>query len=319
MSPLIDEFCVPPGKVAHGATRGEFAPGVPELAMIERMRALPTLLIIGVAIAADSTAQQSLQNPPIRHDSGQSVTPSFEGWYRNPDGTFSLSFGYFNRNYREEPDIPTGPNNKLEPGPVDRGQPTHFLTRRQTGVFTVVVPKDFGSQKLTWTITAHGQTNSIPGHLRPEWEIDALKEVTSGNTPPVIKFDPNGRPGQGPSGVTTALKVTMPNHVALTVWAMDDNVRKRENEGRPGPALGLVWSKYRGPGRVTFGDSAPEIDDTGKAATTATFSEPGAYTLRVLAWDASGAQGPVMAVGFQCCWTNGYVNVTVTPALTQNR
>lgn len=268
------------------------------------------VLVLSLAVTARST-QQSLQNPPIPHNSGQGVTPSFEGWYRNPDGSFSLSFGYFNRNYREEPDIPPGPNNRLEPGPADRGQPTHFLTRRQTGVFTIGVPKDFGSQKLTWTITANGETNSIPGHLRPEWEIDALKEVTSGNTPPVIKFDPAGKPGQGPGGVATTVNVTMPNPATLTVWATDDNVRKRENEGRPGPALGLVWSKYRGRGRVTFGEPSPRIDGSGKATTTATFGEPGEYTLRVLAWDASGTQGPVMAVGFQCCWTNGYVHVKV--------
>jgi hypothetical protein len=238
------------------------------------------------------------------------VTPSFEGWFENPDGSYTLSFGYFNRNYREELDIQPGPNNRFEPGPPDQGQPTHFLPRRQTGIFTVVVPKDFGTKKLTWTITANGQTNSIPGHLRPEWEIDALKEVTSGNTPPVIKFAPSGKAGQGPSGVTASVNVAMPNPASLDVWVTDDNVRKRENEGR-GPALGVSWSKYRGPGRVTFRDAAPKIDGTSKAATTATFSEPGQYTLRVLAWDASGNQGTVMAVGFQCCWTNGYINVIV--------
>ena len=75
---------------------------------------------------------------------GQSVTPALEGWYENPDGTYSLSFGYFNRNTEEELDIPIGPNNRFEPGTPDRGQPTHFLPRRQRGAFTVTVPADFG-------------------------------------------------------------------------------------------------------------------------------------------------------------------------------
>ena len=74
--------------------------------------------------------------------------------------------------------------------------------------------------------------------------------------------------------------------------------------------LGVAWSKYRGPGRVIFGETAPRIAGN-KATTTAQFSRPGQYTLRVLAWDSSGNQGPVMAAGFQCCWTNGYVHVTV--------
>lgn len=263
------------------------------------------------AAASAHSAGQAQLDAPIPHDSGQGVTPSFEGWYTNPDGTYSLSFGYFNRNYRETPDIPIGPNNRLEPGPVDQGQPTHFLPRRQTGVFTVVVPKDFGTRKLTWTVTVNGQTNSIPGHLRPEWEIDALKEVTSKNTPPVVRFEPAGKTGQGPGGVASSLSAVVGKPATLTVWASDDDVRKRENEGRSGPALGVVWSKYRGPGRVTFGENAPKMEVGGKATTTARFEAPGEYTLRVLAWDASGSQAAIMAGGFQCCWTNGYVHVTV--------
>ena len=75
---------------------------------------------------------------------GQSVTPAYEDWYENPDGTYSLSFGCFNRNTEEELDIPIGPNNRFGPGNPDRGQPTHFLPRRQRGAFVVtdVSPKN---------------------------------------------------------------------------------------------------------------------------------------------------------------------------------
>lgn len=248
--------------------------------------------------------------------SGRSVSPSFEGWFRNPDGTFSLSFGYFNRNDEEALDVPVGQNNRLEPGPEDQGQPTHFLPRRQTGVFTVVVPKDFGSRKVTWTLVANGETVSIPGHLRPEWEIDALKEQTSGNTPPVVRFDPAGTSAQGPRGASTALNGKFPGPVTLSVWATDDGIRRRQQEE---PLLGVAWSKYRGPGKVTFSESTPEINNTGKATTTATFSEAGRYVLRVLVWDDSGPQGATMAGGFQCCWTNGYVKIMVTPATKRSR
>lgn len=272
------------------------------------------VVIVGAIVAASAfLGAQDRRDGPIPHDSGQSVAPAFEGWFQNPDGTFSLSFGYFNRNYRQELNIPTGPNNRLEPGSPDQGQPTAFLPRRHTGVFTVVVPKDFGTQKLVWTVTANGQTQSVPGHLRPEWEIDALKEVTSGNTPPVIKFAPAGRTGQGPTGVSTSLDVTFPAQAVLAVWASDDDVRKREAEGRRGPAVGVTWSKFRGAGRVAFSETSPRVE-MDKATTTATFSEPGEYTLRVLAWDSSGSQGSIMAGGFQCCWTNGYVRINVKAA-----
>ena len=159
------------------------------------------LILLGPAGAQDTRV-----DAPIPHAIGQSVSASFEEWYPNPDGTRSLVFGYFNRNYEELLDIPVGPDNRFEPGPADRGQPTHFLLRRRTGVFAVVVPADFRNQRLTWTVTAHGVTIAIPGHLRPEWEITALDEVTSGNTPPVLRFGrADAEPGQGPLGIHSAL------------------------------------------------------------------------------------------------------------------
>ena len=120
-----------------------------------------------------ATAQDTRIDAPLPHSVGQSVSPSFEGWYPNANGSFNMVFGYFNRNYDESLDIPVGPNNRLEPGPADQGQPTHFLPRRQTGVFAIVVPSDFGEQELTWSLTAYGETIAIPGHLRPEWQIEA--------------------------------------------------------------------------------------------------------------------------------------------------
>ena len=96
----------------------------------------------------------------------------------------------------------------------------------------------------------------------------------------------------------------------IAVWATDDGVRKRRAADRPNQ-FGLVWSKYRGPGAVAFEADVPEIDDAGKAVTTATFDAPGRYVLRVLAWDDSGGQAAIMAGGFFCCWTNGYLTVDV--------
>jgi len=272
------------------------------------------LLCIGISILLLSSlaaAQDSRIDAPIPHASGQSVSPSFEGWYENSDGSFSLVFGYFNRNYDEQVHLPIGSNNRLLPGPADRGQPTHFYPRRQTGVFAVVVPSDFGEQQLSWSLTANDVTISIPGHLRPEWEITALEEVTSGNTPPVIRFgSPDGTFGQGPLGVrfdfiTAAVNVP----TEISAWVTDDGVRKSRAAGRPA-RHGVVLSQYRGAGTVEFENSAPRVEN-GKAVTSATFTEPGDYLLRVLAWDDSGGQNAVMAGGFFCCWTNGFLAVKV--------
>src|SRR5438874_9503842 len=89
--------------------------------------------------------------PPVRaqlplspvKSAGQTVTPAFEGWYKNADGSYSISFGYYNRNSEEAVDIPIGPNNFIEPGNQNQGQPTHFEPRRHWGVFAVKVPADF--------------------------------------------------------------------------------------------------------------------------------------------------------------------------------
>ena len=67
---------------------------------------------------------------------------------------------------------------------------------------------------------------------------------------------------------------------------------------------------FRGPGPVSFANPKPEINKAdGKTTTTATFSAPGEYVLRVQANDSSGDGG----MGFQCCWTNALVKVTVRP------
>jgi hypothetical protein len=72
---------------------------------------------------------------------------------------------------------------------------------------------------------------------------------------------------------------------------------------------------HRGPADVTFDAAKPPIDKAadGKTTTAATFTSPGEYILRVQANDISGEGGG----GFQCCWTNAHVKVTVKPAGTK--
>jgi len=249
------------------------------------------------------------------HDSGQSVTGAFEGWFQNADGTYSILFGYFNRNLREELDIPIGPDNRLEPGGPDRGQPTHFLTRRQWGVFTVTVPKDFGAQKLIWTLVANHQTNAIPASLNPLWEVSPFHEEGVGNTPPALAFSQAGPAVQGPKPLVTSLEAMPAVPLPLTVWVTDDAKALPGGRRPPAPPVVLRWSKYRGPGEVKFANPRPPVEGpwqpaavfSGKATTTATFSESGEYVLRLVANDWSGDGGQ----GFQCCWTNAQVKVVV--------
>ena len=159
-----------------------------------------------IAIGVGAGAEQLPMEPP--HNSGQSITAAYEGWFKNPDGGFSLLVGYYNRNLKQEIDVPIGPGNRIEPGGPDRGQPTHFLPNRQWGMFTITVPRDFGDQKLTWTIEANGQPTVVPLSLNPLWELSPFVEA-SGNTPPFVGFSEKGPYQQGPRPTNTMLQASV--------------------------------------------------------------------------------------------------------------
>ena len=52
-------------------------------------------------------------NAQLSYQHGQNVSPAFEGWEENDDGSFNLVFGYMNRNWQEDLDVPVGPDNNI--------------------------------------------------------------------------------------------------------------------------------------------------------------------------------------------------------------
>ena len=106
------------------------------------------------------------------YSSGQNISPAFEGWEKNPDGSFNLLFGYMNRNWEEEIDVPIGPDNNIQPGGPDQGQPTHFLPRRNRFMFRVRVPADFGDKEMIWTLTTKGKPEKAYATLRADYFTD---------------------------------------------------------------------------------------------------------------------------------------------------
>jgi hypothetical protein len=224
-----------------------------------------------------------------------------------------MVFGYMNRNYEEEVDVPVGPDNQIEPGGPDQGQPAHFYARRQQFMFKVRVPKDWGSKDLVWTLTSHGKTEKAYGTLTPVWEIDTSVyqqnrggpgELHEADNPPTIALVgpaqrtvvvgqpltidahvtddgmPTVRPSRSGSGnvaAAAATRITPPRQNPLTqaIVHLEPNVR-----------LGVTWVIHRrsAPGTVTFAPQRVAVAD-GKASTTVTFSAPGTYTLRGYADD----------------------------------
>ena len=225
--------------------------------------------VVGVIVVASWTLLAAAQLPlaPVG-TRGQTITPVYEGWFPNPDGTFSMSWGYFNRNSAEIIQIPIGADNRIERSGPDSRQPTHFLPRRQRGVFTVVVRADFGDKEVSWTLTFRGDTQTIPGHLHRDWMLDALGGGAGGDSPPVVKFAENGPdhrgPGNPPEGPLTA---TVGTPLPLVVWATDDGIRRRrgneDSDDGPPPLVTLKWHVHQGPGEATFVDEELEIMEDG--------------------------------------------------------
>ena len=308
------------------------------------MRHERSFIGLGIATVLAMCAPIANAQLPLEpfHTSGQSITPAYEGWYQNKDGSYTILIGYYSRNTKAEVDIPIGPNNRIEPGGPDRGQPTHFGPGRQWGVFTITVPKDFGPPpaKLTWTIVANGQPMSIPFALDPLWVVSPFIDATD-NTPPFIAFSDNGPFFQGPPReIAKTLTGTVGNPVKLEVWVADDaKVPPSVSAGgggggggnsrfgaRPTTPATITWNMFRGPGQVTFEKAKPTVEKTdfkapspavftAKTSTTATFSEPGEYILEAVANDISGEGGR----GFQCCWTTVQVKVTITGEASASR
>jgi hypothetical protein len=225
---------------------------------------------------------------------GQDVSPTFDGWQRNADGTINLYFGYFNRNSDEFFDVPVGPENNIDGG--DRGQPTHFYPGRRWWLFKMVVPADWPrDRRVVWTLTTQGTTSQAKGWLQPEWEVD--QDLMTKNAPrdPFLMIGGGGdsdadHENRAPSiTVSPAQTISVADTLTLTATATDD--------GRPKPAgsargsdqgVRLRWMIYRAPGAVRLDPEVMSGRVYGKPATLTTkvrFASPGLYRLRVIASD----------------------------------
>ena len=81
-----------------------------------------------------------------------------------------------------------------------------------------------------------------------------------------------------------------------------------EPNGRPA-RWWVGWAKYSGPGDARFSQHEMLADYRydNRATTIVSFSEPGDYVVLVQSIEN------IQSFERQCCWTNGYVRVTVTP------
>lgn len=246
--------------------------------------AIGLMLLIGAARVEAQTRLMYLR--------GQSIHPSYEGWWPNEDGSFELWFGYMNSNWEEELDVPVGQKNyfsvtapgglddleveAFDAGRADQGQPSHFYPRRNPFLFTIRVPADFGDQELVWTLETHGIVNRAYASLKPDYRIDpqvmstevggafgSLDDRLRDNIPPQLTVE-NGHHREVRVGEPAGL-------VAFAEDPDDYPARSRRREPRNleelysadgvgsvvasgAPGLRFSWTVYRGDARAVSFD-----------------------------------------------------------------
>lgn len=236
---------------------------------------MATVIAAGSWAAVGSGQQQQpsisaqLPGAPLS-GKGEAVYPAVEGWGPNKDGDNVIMVGYYNRNRDQVIDVPIGPNNRIEPGGPDFGQPTHFEPGRHYGVIGVKVPKDFGNKKLTWTLVSNGQTTTVQLSLNPPYWVDFYKNPSTGNTPPVIRFAPGGPEFSGPPfGIASTFTATVNQPFELTAYVSDKPHTYDPEEGLPASARSQPGAgrgaAAGGAGRGRGAAAAPNFDLAGAA------------------------------------------------------
>lgn len=249
---------------------------------------LKSTFAAAVVLLAGSVLTQQSASAQLTYSSGQPVSPAFEGWDQNPDGSFNMIFGYMSQNWEEEADVPVGPDNSIMPGGPDQGQPTHFFPRRNRFVFRVKVPKDFGTKELVWTLNVHGKALKAYATLKQDFFVDDMVMSSETGALGAGVSSPEIRANKPPTveAVGDAVRIVkVGEKVTLFAFVKDDGVPKvrgRNDLDDPrakvpdlrmipprqitvGSSTGLWASllKYRGPGAVTYEqDQTKSWEDT---------------------------------------------------------
>jgi len=302
---------------------------------------------LAVGVDAQDWTQREFPLAPS-NATGNFVAPYFDGFYQNADGTFTLSFGFMNRNDEDLIEIALGEDNFIEPAEFDGGQPTTFpVVRysafggpRERGAFGVVVPADFEGD-VWWTVTTNGYTTKVPGRLEsPGRIITGAYELSTGpmaagSLRPGIRFSENGPEGWGIEGIKHPEEFTtsVGQPIDVRFWAFDRGERELGTVNMTlwkyqGPVGGMITfeslveapegaapprrgARPLGPGPVETRDVVPlptEGPHANEGHFTASFDTPGRYVIRIR---IDNFNAPDSMPGQQCCWSNGYVVVNV--------
>jgi hypothetical protein len=221
----------------------------------------------------------------------QPIYPAYDGYLRNPDGSYTLSFAYFSHN-ADVVTVPSGPANGFSPDPGDRQQPITFRPGHWRFQCVMVVDANFDG-KLIWTLTYAGTTTGTSQQmLQSNWNLvegaAELKLIDYAKVPrgiclnraPVVRV--LGAIAAGGRGAVPALSAAVKEEMSLFGSVNDEGLPRGQN-------LKVAWKQLSGPGTVKF-------RDPGAARTHASFSAPGTYELELWASDSALENSTKVAV-----------------------
>jgi hypothetical protein len=227
------------------------------------------IVVAGLALASVA-ASVVVRAQVLTYTKGQPISAAYEGWEENADGAKYFVFGYMNKNWEEEIDVSVGLDNGFSPGPVDRGQPTHFFPRRNRYVFRVPVPSQFTERdELVWTLTTHGRTSKAYASIKPDYRLDALAEASDTGALPGMASSPELRANKPPvleveGSKTRTVRVGEP--LVLVAKVTDDGMPKATTEeearNRARRVTDASTTNGQGPGggSASAGSNTPAVD-----------------------------------------------------------
>ncbi|MEK6323542.1 MAG: hypothetical protein AABN33_18030 [Acidobacteriota bacterium] len=249
--------------------------------MTRRLFLVGASLILVGAFARDAAAQAS-----------HPIYLQYDGYVKNKDGTYTLSFGYFNMNHVDVRIAP-GEDNTFLPGPADRNQPILFLKGRHRFACSMVARADFDG-KLQWTVRFAGKTfTSTAKTLDPLYELELASEKRATNgldlakapkgvcvnrSPAIQVINPQADVNAGADTLAATAFVTRLDQELSLNGSVEDDALPR------GGKVTVSWKKNSGPGTVTFSDMTTPV-------TRVRFSAVGVYELELSATDTENTNG----------------------------
>ncbi len=220
----------------------------------------------------------------VRAQERQPIYPAYDGFLKNPDGSYTIAFAYFSHN-SDVVTVPAGTANSFSPGGGDRMQPTSFKPGHWRFQCVMVMPPDFDG-KMVWTIDYGGaKTGTSQSMLQSNWFLvegaEELSKVDYARAPKGVCL--NRAPAVRVLGANRHEGTEILGTVG-SVGAQESLFGSVNDEGLPrGGALKASWKQVSGP-------ATAKLENPGHARTHVVYPAAGSYV-----FELTGSDGELTA------------------------